>query len=106
MQIIFDKGLDTQRAIEVDSFSENVGRDVLSASWTRVLKSDTAIPAVKTLTDNPTFTTVEVVDTDGETAFSIPVQGEYNTIRDVNVNYSSAQCVYNLTIVLVMTGSK
>lgn len=106
MQIIFDRGLDTQRSVEVDSFSENVGRGVLSASWARVLKSDTEIPAVKPLTDNPTFTTVEVADTDGETAFSVPVQGEYNTIREANVNYSSAQRVYTLTLVLAMTGDK
>ena len=50
--------------------------------------------------DTPAFATVEVVDGEGDDTFAVPVQGDYNVIRDANVNYAASERLYSMTLVL------
>ena len=43
---------------------------------------------------------VEVVDGEGDDTFAVPVQGNYNVIRDANVNYAASERLYTMTLVL------
>lgn len=96
MQLIFDRDLATQRAIEVDFFGESLMRNVLNGSWSRALSAVEAVPDLGTLTANPSFTTVEAVNG----AVNVPLQGSYNTVVDANANYNAATGVYAITVVL------
>ena len=50
MQIVFDRSLETQRAINVDFFGENISRGTLNASMSKVLNADdTTVPDLGTL---------------------------------------------------------
>ena len=100
MKIIFDKGTETQRAVEITHFGEGLNRGVLNAVWTGRLGEVSAVPAVKPLVDAPAFATVEVVDGEGDDTFAVPVQGNYNVIRDANVNYAASERLYTITLVL------
>jgi hypothetical protein len=100
MKIIFDKGTETQRAVEITHFGESLGRGVLNAVWTGRLGEVASVPAVKQLVDAPAFVTVEVVDGEGDGSFAVPVQGDYNVIRDANVNYAASERLYTMTLVL------
>ena len=90
MKIIFDKGTETQRAVEITHFGEGLNRGVLNAVWTGRLGEVSAVPAVKPLVDTPAFSAVEVVD--GE--------GDDNVIRDANVNCVASEQLYSMTLVL------
>ena len=100
MQIIFDKGTENQRAIAIDFFGENLFRGNLNASWNRQLGAEAAVPNVAALKADPTFSTVEIVDTVGEESFSVPVQGSYNAILDASAAYNAQSRQYSVTIVL------
>lgn len=100
MKIIFDKGTETQRAVEITHFGEGLNRGVLNAVWTGRMGDVSAVPAVKPLVDTPAFSTVEVVDGEGNDTFAVPVQGNYNVIRDANVNYAASERLYTMTLVL------
>ena len=100
MTIIFDKGPETQRAVELTHLGAGLNRGVLNAVWTGRLGEVSAVPAVKPLVDAPAFATVEVVDGEGDDTFAVPVQGNYNVIRDANVNYAASERLYTMTLVL------
>lgn len=98
MQLIFDRNLDTQRAVEVDFFGENLFRGSLNASYSRILADDgsTTVPDLSVLKNNPKFSTVEVVDG----AVAIPLQGSYNTVQDCSAAYNAASHQYSATVIL------
>lgn len=96
MYLIFDKGLETQRAVEVDFFGENLTRGVLNATFNRRLAEAAAVPDLSVLRSNSTFATLEAVD--GEVA--VPVQGVYNTAQDMSAAYNAREGTYSTTIVL------
>lgn len=100
MKIVFDKNTEMQRAVDINHFAESLLRKTLSASWTGRLGEVLTVPAANALASNPSFVTVEVVDGDGDTAFSVPVQGTYNVIRDVSVNYVASEQLYSMALVL------
>ena len=100
MKIIFDKGTETKRAVEITHFGEGLNRGVLNAVWTGRLGEVSAVPAVKPLVDTPAFSAVEVVDGEGDDTFAVPVQGNYNVIRDATVNYAASERLYTMTLVL------
>ncbi len=96
MQLIFDRGLETQRAIEVDYFGENMFRGVLNASWNHKLGEVESVPNLGTLRGNPSFTTVEAVT--GTT--TVPIQGTYNRVQDASAAYNAREGSYSVTVVL------
>ncbi len=100
MKIIFDKGTETQRAVEITHFGEGLNSGVLNAVWTGRLGEVASVPAVKPLVDTPAFATVEVVDGEGDDTFAVPVQGSYNVVRDASVNYAASERLYTMTLVL------
>ena len=106
MKIIFDKGTETQRAVEITHFGEGLGRGVLNAVWTGRLGEVSAVPAVKPLVDTPAFATVEIVDGEEDGGFAVPVQGSYNIVRDASVNYAASERIYTMTLVLGYVQSK
>lgn len=106
MKIIFDKGTETQRAVEITHFGEGLNRGVLNAVWTGRLGEVASVPAVKPLVDTPAFATVEVVDGEGDGSFAVPVQGSYNVVLDANVNYAASERIYTMALVLGHDQSK
>lgn len=98
MQLIFDRGTSTQRAVEVAFFGENVFRGSLNASNSLILAdgASVSVPDLSPLRDNPSFTTVEVVDG----SISVPLQGEYNTVLDASAAYNSTAKQYSVTVIL------
>lgn len=98
MQLIFDRGTGSQRAVDVAFFGENVFRGSLNASNNVILAdgASVTVPDLSPLRDNPTFTTVEVVDGN----INVPLQGEYNAVLDASAAYNSAAKQYSVTVIL------
>lgn len=97
MQLIFDRNLDTQRAVEVDFFGENLFRGTLNASYGRTLGGENAgVPDLSVLREKPIFSTVEIVDG----AVAVPVQGSYNTVQDATAAYNASTRQYSVTVIL------
>lgn len=95
MQIVFDRNLETPRAINVDFFGENLNRGTLNASMSKVLSAnDTAVPDLSTV--KQPFTTVEIVEND----FPVPMQGIYNAVLDASAAYNSRSKEYSVTVIL------
>ena len=95
MQIVFDRGMETQRAINVDFFGENLSRCTLNASMSKVLtEEDTAVPDLGT--SKEPFTTVEIVDGN----IAVPMQGRYNAVLDASAAYNSRTKEYSATVIL------
>lgn len=95
MQIIFDRNLETQRAINVDFFGENLNRGTLNASMSKVLTAeDTAVPDLSTV--KQAFSTVQIVDEN----IPVPMQGSYNAVLDASAAYNSRSKEYSVTVIL------
>lgn len=95
MQIVFDRGLETQRAINVDFFGENISRGTLNASMNKALSADdTAVPDLGTLQSG--FTSMDIADGD----IPVPVQGSYNAVLDASAAYNARTHEYSVTVVL------
>lgn len=95
MQIVFDRGLETQRAITVNFFGENISRGVLNASMSKVLSAeDTSVPDLSALESG--FTTVDIADGD----IPVPMQGQYDMVLDATAAYNSATKEYSVTVIL------
>lgn len=95
MQIVFDRGLETQNAANVDFFGENLNRGTLNASMSKILTTeDTTVPDLSTL--QSTFSTVDIADG----AIPVPVQGDYNAVLDSSAAYNSRSKEYSVTVIL------
>lgn len=95
MQIIFDWNLDTERAINVDFFGENISRGTLNASMSKVLTAeDTTVPDLSTV--KQAFTTMQIVDGN----IPVPMQGSYNAVLDASAAYNSRTKEYSVTVIL------
>ena len=95
MQIVFDRGLETQNAINIVFFGENVNRGTLNASMVKNLTAeDNAVPDLGTLKKR--FSVLEIVDD----SVSVPVQGSYNTVLDASAAYNSTTKEYSVTVIL------
>lgn len=95
MQIVFDRGLETQSAINIAFFGENMSRGTLNASMTRVLTAeDTAVPDLGTMPKE--FSAVDIADGN----ISVPVQGSYNVVLDASAAYNSMTKEYSVTVIL------
>jgi len=95
MQIVFDRGLETQNAVNVDFFGENLNRGTLNASMSKILTTeDTTVPDLGTL--QSTFSTVDIADG----SIPVPVQGGYNAVLDSSAAYNSRTKEYSVTVIL------
>lgn len=95
MQIIFDRNLDTERAINVTFFGENINRGTLNASMSKVLTAaDTTVPDLSIV--KQAFSTVDIVDGN----ILVPTQGTYNTVLDASAAYNSVSKEYSATVIL------
>jgi len=96
MVIKFDKGLSTERSLEIKSVFEHPIQNRLTASNDIVIEEGGTFPDYSEFINNPSFTTVEINDG----SISVPVQGVYNNIADFTTNYYAEGHVYNVNIVL------
>lgn len=95
MQIVFDRGLETQNAINIAFFGENMNRGTLNASMAkRLTAEDNAVPDLGTLKNR--FSVLEIVDG----SVPVPVQGSYNTVLDASAAYNSISKEYSVTVIL------
>lgn len=95
MQIVFDRDLETQNAINIAFFGENMSRGTLNASMTKVLTAeDTSVPDLGTMPKE--FSTVDIADGN----IPVPVQGSYNTVLDASAAYNSTTKEYSVTVIL------
>lgn len=95
MQIVFDRGMETQNAINIAFFGENMSRGTLNASMTKVLTAaDTAVPDLGTMPKE--FSTVDIADG----TIPVPVQGSYNVVLDASAAYNSMTKEYSVTVIL------
>lgn len=95
MRIVFDKNLDTEHEVTVDFFGENISRNTLNASMSKVLSvGDVNVPDLSAVKVD--FTTVDIFD--GE--IPVPIQGDYNATLDASAAYNSRTKEYSITIIL------
>ena len=95
MRIVFDKELTTKHEVTVDFFGENISRNTLNGSMSKVLTvSDVNVPDLSNIKVD--FTTVDIFD--GE--IPVPVQGDYNTVLDASAAYNSRTKEYSVTVIL------
>ena len=95
MQIIFDRNRETERAINVDFFGENISRGTLNASMSKVLTAeDTTVPDLSTV--KQAFSTVQIVDEN----IPVPMQGSYNAVLDASAAYNSRTQEYSVTVIM------
>lgn len=92
--ILFDKGLETERRLEFDSFNESVGSNSLSLSIRYEISDGESVSDLKPFT-GMTFSTVEITDADGH---NVPVFGSYTRVDDAVVNYYCADSIYTVTV--------
>ena len=98
--LIFDKDLETERRISIDSFNEQP----LSGSFcgTRRARVERAedVPDVSALVNNPTFFTIEAVN-GGD--IPIRITGSYNRISVLSAAYEDIQKYFTLSLTLTFT---
>lgn len=95
MRIVFDKNLETEREVAVDFFGENISRNTLNASMSKVLTvNDVDVPDLSDIKVG--FTTVDIFDGD----IPVPVQGDYNTVLDASAAYNGRTKEYSITVIL------
>lgn len=95
MQIVFDRGLETQGAINIAFFGENLNRGTLNASMTKKLTAeDTAVPDLSAVPR--AFSTVDIADG----SIPVPVQGQYNAVLDASAAYNADTKEYSVTVIL------
>lgn len=100
MKMTFDKGLATERELQVKNIYEHPLQQRLSASDEIKVTSASDVPDMSDFLNNPYFTTLEI--TDGEIV--IPTQASYNHIADLTLNYYEESKIYNVNIVLDIQG--
>lgn len=99
MTLTLDKGLNTERILEIKSFFEHPVQGRLNAGNEIVVASASDIPDYSEFLNNPDFTTLEIKDG----GVVIPTQAEYNHIDDFTANYFAESKIYSANIVLGKT---
>lgn len=102
MQFIFDKGLSTEKSLEIDFYSEQVRNHKLTANYDRQIDSQSDFPDISGFSDEVTFTTLNVMDS----GMSVPIIGKYNTISAFNASYSSVGRHFQINITLALSETK
>ncbi len=101
MKLTFIVDNTPKKAVEIDFIGENLIRGMLNASANiAVENAEVDIPSVSALRALTSFDRVSVTDKIGGADVEIPVQGSYNTVRDVNVTYNSLNKIYTVSLIL------
>lgn len=96
MTLTFDKGMETERTLEVQSMYEYPIQKRLTANNEIEIQKSGDIPDISDFLSNPDFTTLEIKDG----SVVIPTQTEYNHIADLSINYRAESKLYSVNIVL------
>lgn len=96
MIITFDKGIDTEKSINVDHISEHVITGRLNGTRLISIGDGTDLPDLSAFSAGE-FSTIEVVNDNG---VNIPISGNYTHIVDVSLNYSEIDDSCNISIVV------
>ena len=100
LKLTFDKGLETQRELNVDHIYEYPITMTLNATYDKVVESSDDFPDISGFENNPNFSSVELTDDKG---MKIPLSGGYNYISDIIMNYYDKTRTVNLTVTLTHT---
>lgn len=94
MEMIFNKGKEDEKRIEVSNLSEHLTDGRLFGSREIVVSKAEDFPNVQDFVRDAFFETLEIVD--GE--MTVPMQGRYNVIENASVRYNSSDKNYYLNI--------
>lgn len=97
MKIVFDKGSERQRAIDVNRISENPVELVLTGVYDTVIEQPGDFPDITTFVHNQMFTTIDVISDDG---MVIPICSGYNYIQEISTNYYERGKSYSLIMTI------
>lgn len=95
--LIFDKGLESERSLKLTSFYERQITNIFNGSYSVTVTPETVLPDVEDFAHNPMFKTVEAISSDG---IKLPIGGEYNHISDLNSVYDDETKKYGINITL------
>ena len=96
MQLIFDRGTQSERTLPVDTINELVSENSLRASLNIDFKDLDDIPDTSSFYANRNFSTIDAVVEDR----TIRLHGSYNYISVMNISYSQRLSQYVLSLVL------
>lgn len=99
--IIFDKGTNRERSLQVDKISERP--IVLTLNGYRVLRvnHESDFPDLSSFALAEEFSTVEVLDGNQT---PLPICSRYNKINDLTINYDDAQKIATVCISIGLAG--
>lgn len=101
MLIIFDKGLLTERSIEMDNFFEHPINNNVNLVKEITIKEGINIPDYSALSENFIFSTVTLISSNN---VELPLIGKYNKVTSIGVNYFDADKRYTININLGKQG--
>lgn len=96
MLFIFDKGLESEKRINLDYYSEQVRNRKLISNKDYKIEKQSDFPDVSQFKEDTLFSSLEVTDGDIE----VPVIGSYNHIDTFNTSYIVSTKTYQVNIVL------
>lgn len=94
MTIYFDKNTADARELEVKGIYINPVMNTLSASNNIIINSQEDFPDLTSFIDKPNFESIEIKDGD----LILPLQGNYNYINELSINYYPENKTYNVSI--------
>ena len=97
LKMIFDKGFDTERKLDLDHLTERPLTLTMNGTRTLEVKSEGDWPDIADFIDNPTFTSLEVLD---DNLTPLPICEGYNIINDLAINYDDNMKVCSLSVMV------
>lgn len=95
MLVIFDKGLASEKTIEMDNMFEYPLDNNMNLTKEIYIKEGVVIPDYAPLEENFPFTTLNIVSGNG---IEIPLAGKYNKVVGMSINYFDADKRYSVNI--------
>lgn len=95
MLVIFDKGLSSEKTIEMDSMFEYPLNNTVNLNKEIIIKEGVSIPNYSPVGENFPFTSVSVISGNG---IEIPLAGTYNKVTGMSLNYFDADKRYTVSI--------
>ena len=100
--LIFDKGLETERRLALDSFHEQPLRGSFSGTYSARVERAEDVPELREITDNPAFFALDAVNGAG---VPIRIAGTYDRISFVGIAYEDTQKRYTVSLTLAAAGT-
>jgi hypothetical protein len=95
MLVIFDKGLTSEKTIEMDNMFEYPLDNNMNLTKEIIIKEGVVIPDYAPLEENFPFTTLNVISGNG---IEIPLAGQYNKVTGMSINYFDSEKRYSVNI--------